>query len=46
MNSVLISRVLRILADQNRFQSFYDEIFWINSTIEEELRGEGFHFWA
>ena len=29
-NSVIISRVLRILASQNRFQSMYDKIFKID----------------
>ena len=33
MNSVIIFRVLRILASQNRFQSLYDEKFNIDGLI-------------
>ena len=31
LNSVIISRVVRILASKNRFQSHYDETFNIDS---------------
>ena len=34
LNIVIISRVLRILAPQNRFQSLYDEIFNIDRFVE------------
>ena len=34
LNSVIISRFLRILASQNRFQSLYDEIFNIDGFVE------------
>ena len=34
LNKVLISRVLKILASQNRFQSLYDEIFNIDRFVD------------
>ena len=34
LNSILISRVLKILASQNRFQSLYDEIFNFDRFVE------------
>ena len=34
LNSVIISRVLKILASQNRFQSLYDEILNIDRFVE------------
>ena len=34
LNSVIISRVLRIIAYQNKFNSLYDEIFTIDRFLE------------
>ena len=34
-NNVIIYRVLRIFASQNRFQSMYDEIFNIDRFLEQ-----------
>jgi hypothetical protein len=34
LNRVIISRVLKILASENRFQSLYDEIYNIDRFVE------------